>query len=305
MILLIDANAIGFKLQQSSGPDLYAGSQNTKAAYGFVNKLREFKIRFGASPIFLLWDGRSWRYKEYPEYKDGRQKTAKQRKIRADYKSQVPFIRKMAHALGYKQVFSSNMEADDLAALMVDKLKPTGERIRLVTSDGDWKQMISSRVDWIEPFGYNQITMASFEEATGYEDGVKFLQGKALQGDTSDNLKGVGGVGEATAATMLQVWPSIIACINDPTPEKTFKEATGKNLPKSIKDFRSDPAKIEAFKFNMRMMCLASVGHIPKPEEYRVIGGDVLEDEFKGICQQLGFKTVLDRFDEFLTPFKV
>lgn len=73
------------------------------------------------------------------------------------------------------------------------------ENVYLLTGDSDWKQLVNEKTTWValrEDAKHKRINMEMFAELTGYPTPKAFLEGKALQGDKSDNIQQVGGIGE-------------------------------------------------------------------------------------------------------------
>lgn len=80
--------------------------------------------------------------------------------------------------------------------------QPTVDHIYLLTGDGDWLQLVRENVSWVslrEDAKHKQVNFEQFAELTGLPTPRAFLEAKALQGDTSDNIKGVGGIGDGGA----------------------------------------------------------------------------------------------------------
>ena len=296
---LIDGNSIGFASHQASGK-LKAGDQETQAVFGSIRTIRSVVQKHLGGEFLVLWDGRSWRKDFYEGYKAQRGATAKNRVMRAGYKSQTPFIRRALKALGVHQATAFNLEADDLAAMLADVSARKGHEVRLITRDRDWQQMVQPGVKWYDHMTHARISAKNFAEETGYADRFVFSEAKALQGDASDNIPGVGGIGEGRAKILFEHWPNVAAFLADPDPV-----ATAGKLPKPLRDFHSDKEKQAAFDRNIKLMDLTRPENLPRPENMKVEKGEFDIEAFSTVCKELGFHSILNDLQNFTQPFKI
>lgn len=298
---LIDANSFGHRFNQMR--KLSAGDQETQAIFGTLRAVRDQIVEWQNYRTMMLWDGRSWRFGELPDYKAKRTSTKSQRDDRATYVDQAKIIREIMTTLGIIQISASNMEADDLAGIMVSKYSKRGDKIRLVTTDGDWLQLVRNKVVWDNHRDKSRVRASNFEERTGYETPRQFLESKALLGDTSDNIKGVQGIGAGRAKTLIDCWGSVPGFLNDMDPETTFKAHTGKKLPKPFAEFHVDVERQETFERNIHLMNLIDVQYLPKVEGLRIVDQPVDKEAFRDICKRLAFHSILNDFDQFVSAF--
>jgi 5'-3' exonuclease len=299
MKTLIDGNSIGFAAHQS-GAKLKAGDQETQAVFTSLRVIRSIVQRHQTSQFVVLWDGRSWRKDFYPEYKAQRGATAANRKMRSGYKSQTPFIRRALEALGIPQAISFNMEADDLAAILSSKAAAKGQQVRLITRDRDWQQLVQEGVKWEDHQTNKRVTTKNFEEETGYATREIFCEAKALQGDASDNISGVGGIGEGRAKILFEHWDSVHSFLADNNPSLS----AGVKLPKPLLDFHGDEEKHATFARNIKLMDLITIRNLPKPESVQITPGAFDIEAFSQVCKELGFHSYLADLDNFTQPFK-
>lgn len=302
--LLIDGNAIGFAAAGSER--LSVGDQDTHAIFGMLRTMRVLLERFPTAQPLVLWDGRGWRKSIYPEYKANRDKTepatATERKAKAmrdSYKSQRPHIKRALGMLGLPQLVADNMEADDLAAMMGDKLTGRGDRVIFVTGDKDWLQLIGSQSVWFDPIHDRRCVLSEFEQFTGYKSPRQFLEGKALQGDVSDNIGGVGGIGDKGAKALIDTYGSVAGFLNACMDGSVDVQ----KLPKKFRDFADEtqPGR-SIFARNMRLMDLRSVER-PKPQQLVMDRAAPDIRAFRGLCEEFLFRSILDDFDRWIMPF--
>lgn len=296
MLILIDGNAMGHV--HHNGTTLTCGTMQTQAVYGFTRMLRDMRHSHPNARMMVLWDGRAqFRYDLYPEYKGNRdvKDDPKKQAHRDAYRAQTPYIKGMTKALGIAQVRSPELEADDLAGFFVSRERER-ESILLVTGDRDWLQLVDEQVAWLDPRGGGKrIDLTNFLDMTGYHSPVEFLQGKALMGDSSDTITGVGGIGEKGAPLFLAehrtVW-DFFAKVDE-----------GKFVPKKKPHQKlASPEGRAIFERNMALMDLMTPRK-PDPTTLEVDKGPVRLDYAKRLCEKLGFLSILNQWDEWSRPF--
>lgn len=295
--LLIDGNSIGFASHQ--GTKLSAGEIETQAIFGVLRTTRSLITeRHGFRP-FMLWDGKTWRKQVFEDYKANREPDEKTKEMRAAYKAQRPRIARALKALGITQMFAQNMEADDLAGIVCDRLVQTGERVILVSGDKDWLQLVQPGVMWFDPIRVREVNYRSFETNTDYKTPAAFLQGKALQGDTSDNIPGVGGVGEKGAKKLLEEWGSVEAFF------EAFDKGEAGKLGKRLTEFANNAnGGRDRFALNMRLMDLRT-SERPKPENLKVQKSKIDREAFEELCAECAFNSILKDLDSWIKPFEL
>ena len=296
-IILIDANSIGFA--GFNGGKLTSGSLETQAIFNFVRGLRSIANNYQGAEIIVLWDGDSkqnFRYKLYPDYKGGKRRSPEMLKMKESYKAQVPKIKEFVNALGIRQITSAPHEADDLAGLLVKKFASDNVIIRLITRDWDWSQLVKKNVVWHNQTDKKMINIDNFEEVTGYKTPLAFLQGKALQGDSSDNINGVGGIGEKGAIKLLNEWSSVNELL------KQFKSGEFTPKTKSVQNLVS-PQGINIYNRNLRLMQLLRP-ELPLSSSYTSQDKGKFDiDKFKDLCGSCAFMSILNDLEDFLSPF--
>lgn len=300
-MLLIDGNSLGYAAHGAR--KLTANGMETQAIFGFLRTVRNHILSNPNDKPLILWDGpRVWRYSSYDDYKGNRKTDQAKIADKEAYHKQVPIIMKACARLGIPQLIVDNMEADDLAGDLVAKCRGKQE-IKLITGDQDWLQLVQPGVCWFDGRYDKFVDVRNFEEVTGFSSGIKFLQGKAIQGDSGDNLPGVGGLGEGAAKVILQEYGSVA---------NFFKLFDAENIPKSLSRFRKKLIEFhgnttggrDKFKFNMNMMCLIKPVKI-RPDYGKVVklNHPINSDEFLKICQEFAFISIIKNSDKWLRPF--
>lgn len=291
---LIDTNNIGFAAQAATR--LNVGGMETQAIYGVLRVLQRIAAVHGHAlrPI-ALWDGRSWRKDVYTEYKANRDANDKMTRLRDGYKVQRPFITKGLKLLGFWQMIASNMEADDLAGILVRRFSNEGKKVVLISGDRDWQQLVGPSVTWHDPIRDIRLDTSNFAEVTGFPNPQAFLQGKALQGDAGDNIPGVGGIGEKGAKDLIAKVGFVQSFLDAPLLPGT---------PKKFADFHSNATGgHEKFARNMRLMNLLP-SDPPIPKDLKLLKGELDAAGFEEFCNELAFKSITSNLEGWLQPLR-
>lgn len=181
--------------------------QPTNAVYGFMsmlaNTLRDetpthFAVAFDVSR-------KTWRSEEFPEYKANRSKTPD------EFKGQVELIGELLDAMNAPRFATEGFEADDIIATLATQAEAEGFEVLIVTGDRDSFQLVSPNVTVLYPTkGVSELTRFTpekVEEKYGLTP-QQYPDFAALRGDPSDNLPGIPGVGEKTAAKWINQFGS-------------------------------------------------------------------------------------------------
>jgi DNA polymerase I len=297
---LVDANNIGFAAQMAT--KLTVGGRETQAIFGVIRTVRQIvAAHYHALDPILLWDGRSWRKDVFTEYKANRDDNPKMKLIRDGYRAQRADITRGLRCLGVPQLIAANMEADDLAGMLVrNKAHREGKKVLLISGDRDWLQLVGPRVSWHDPIRDVHITERNFTEVTGYATPRAFLEGKALQGDSGDNIPGVGGIGEKGAKELIAKHGSVAqffawfdVLVSDAELSKKFRDF-GRNV----------TGGRDKFARNMQIMDLLPAAP-PRPERLTLNRQPLCEEAFKDFCAELAFHSILKDFEDWIAPFRM
>lgn len=304
-INLIDANSIGYAGQYAA--DLSAGGLPTQAIYNVLMNLRLLKSEYRDASFVYLWDDKAqFRYDVYPEYKGNRANTPEQVKAKEEYHAQQPYIKQLLTHLGVPQMRVGGFEADDLAFHLCKHFVSKGYNVNLVSSDKDWLQMLDKGVTWVDMRLDRKCTAASFTEFTGFETTDQFVQAKCLMGDTSDNIAGVGGVGEgackaifgrwATVNDMLAEYRKVGGFTKENLSDKAFSRCRNK-----LNDLCSNKdGMLATYVRNHKLMNLSTV---KPPLHYNMERGARNSEAFFDLCGELAFVSVLRKKDMWMNLF--
>ncbi|HNS30742.1 MAG TPA: 5'-3' exonuclease H3TH domain-containing protein, partial [Tenuifilaceae bacterium] len=201
-LLVLDAYALIYRAYFAfiSRPIKTSKGQNTSAIYGFVKSLLDALKRFEPTHIAVAFDvsGKTFRTEIFPEYKANRQETPE------DIRSAVPVIKDVIRAMNITILEKQGFEADDIVGTLAKKADPLGFEVLMMTPDKDYGQLLTDRVIMVKPSrsgaDMETVTAKDFCEGYGIERPEQFKDILALWGDSSDNIPGVPGIGEKTAA---------------------------------------------------------------------------------------------------------
>jgi len=306
-LLLIDANNIGYASQH--GTKLHCHGREVQAIFHFIKTLQSLmKDHRGYTPI-ILWDGKAnHRFEIHPTYKEGRNKTPQQKAEKEKYVECLPDIKKAVALLGVRQMLVSNLEADDLAGYFSMRATANKQEVKLISGDQDWLQLVSDYVVWFDPKLDKIVTAGNFAEKTGYATQRQFLEGKALTGDSSDAIPGVGGLGDVGAVDFMAEYGSVKGFL----AEAKAGSLPGK-LPVALQRFLDNkpftyrkkeyPPMIGTFVRNMKLMDLMNVEK-PDPELTKIISLPLNQPAFENFCSELAFQSILKNIDVWIAPFK-
>src|SRR4051794_23127694 len=208
-LLLLDGHSLAYRAFFALPTDLATKAGTvTNAVYGFTSMLTKVMADEQPDHIAVAFDapgGSTYRIELDPEYKAGRKETPDL------FRSQLPLIHEVLEALEIEQLEIPGVEADDVIATLATQAAADGMDVVIVTGDRDSYQLV---LDPHIKVLYNKRGVsdyALYDEAGIAERclGVtpaQYLDYASLRGDTSDNLPGVPGIGEKTAAKLITTY---------------------------------------------------------------------------------------------------
>ena len=281
-LLLIDGHSLAFRAFYALNPENFknASGQHTNAIHGFISMM--LNILEGEKPTHLCVafdvSRESFRTQELPEYKGTRGETPE------EFIGQTELLVEALKAMRITSVSRENFEADDLIASLATQGEAKGYRVLVVSGDRDTFQLITDNVTVLYPVK-GVMNLARMDDAAVVEKyGIhakQYPELAALVGETSDNLKGIPGVGPKTAAKWIVQYGSLDAILENATeiPGKVG-ESLREHQALAVRNRRLNHLLTDLeFDFNLEDLELGAVN----------------EEELKEVFAKLSFRTLLTR----------
>jgi len=206
-LLLIDGNSLTYRAFFALPTDLSTASgQVTNAVFGFTSMLINLMRDHGHRRMAVAFD------RPEPTFRHDRLETYKANRATAPdiLRQQIGLVRQVVETLGIRVLELPGYEADDIIATLATQARDAGLDVIVVTGDRDVYQLVE---DPHVQVLYNRRGVSDYvlydeagiEERTGVPPTL-YLQYAALRGDPSDNLPGIPGVGEKTAAKLINTY---------------------------------------------------------------------------------------------------
>ncbi|MEU9579758.1 DNA polymerase I [Streptomyces chilikensis] len=208
-LMLMDGHSLAYRAFFALPAENFttAQGQPTNAIYGFASMLANTLRDEAPTHFAVAFDvsRRTWRSQEFTEYKANRAKTPD------EFRGQVELIGELLDAMGVRRFAVDGFEADDVIATLTTQAEAEGFDVLIVTGDRDSFQLVSDRTTVLYPTkGVSELTRFTPEkvfEKYGLTP-AQYPDFAALRGDPSDNLPGIPGVGEKTAAKWINQFGS-------------------------------------------------------------------------------------------------
>jgi len=208
-VLLLDGHSLAFRAFFALPDTLVTSSgQVTNAVYGFTAMLIKLLADERPEAVVVCFDkgAPQFRLDRYAEYKAGRAETPDM------FRQQLPLIREVLETLRIPVVEREGYEADDLLATLTKHCREEGCGVVIVTGDRDILQLVRDGVSVI-------MTRRGISDVIRYDNSTvlerygvrpeKWTDFVALKGESSDNLPGIRGVGDKTAAQLVNKYGDI------------------------------------------------------------------------------------------------
>jgi DNA polymerase I len=214
-LLLLDGHSLAYRAFFALPAENFRTTtgQTTNAVYGFTSMLINLLRDEQPSHVAAAFDvsRKTFRAEAYAPYKANRTTTPD------EFRGQVSLIQEVLRTLGIPVLTKEDYEADDLIATLVTRAEPEGFEVLVCTGDRDTLQLVSDQVTVLYPrkgvSDLTRFTPAEVAERYGLTP-QQYPDYAALRGDPSDNLPGIPGVGDKTAAKWVREFGSLDALID-------------------------------------------------------------------------------------------
>lgn len=210
-LLAIDAFALLYRSFYAfiNRPLITPEGRNTSAVYGFMRTLIECVKAEQPTHLAVAFDlsQPTFRHQLYSDYKANREATPEPILYGADV------LRRLLPALGIALVEAPAYEADDVIGTLAARFASLETKVLLFTPDKDYQQLLNDNVEMLKPSrtgnGVDRITAQTVRDKYKLANAFQFRDILALWGDSSDNIPGIPGIGEKTAARLIAKYGSI------------------------------------------------------------------------------------------------
>ncbi len=210
-LFLLDAYALIYRAHFafSKNPRISSRGMNTSVAFGFTNTLLEVLQKQKPTHIAVAFDtaGPTFRDEIYKEYKATRQETPE------DIRTGIPIVKTIIKAFNIPILEMAGFEADDIIGTIAIKAAADGFDVFMMTPDKDFGQVVSDTIKLYKPaYMGNSVDILGPKEVCekwDIKEVSQVIDMLGLQGDTSDNIPGIPGVGPKTAADLLKQFGTV------------------------------------------------------------------------------------------------
>lgn len=214
-LFLLDGMALAYRAHFAfiARPIRTSQGLNTSALFGFVQTLLDIIDNWQPTHLAVAFDTEAptARHQEFPAYKAQRQEMPE------DLSAALPHLRRFLDAFQVRALALDGYEADDLIGTLVRRAEPAGFESFMVTPDKDFGQLVTERTLLWKPGRQGGdieiLKPADVCQRWGLRRVDQLIDLLGLMGDASDNLPGVPGIGEKTAAKLIAQFGSLEAAL--------------------------------------------------------------------------------------------
>ena len=210
-LFLLDAMALIFRAHFafSKNPRINSKGLNTGVVLGFTNSLIEIINKEKPTHIGVAFDlpGPTFRHKMFEEYKAQREEAPE------DIKTGIPIVKELVRCFNIPILEMEGFEADDIIGTIAKQASKKGFEVFMMTPDKDYAQLVENHIYLYKPaYMGNSVDILGIKEVLEKFDIEKVDQVRdilGLQGDASDNIPGIPGIGAKTAVKLLKEFGSV------------------------------------------------------------------------------------------------
>ena len=288
-VFLLDAYALIFRAYYAliRSPRLTSKGKNTNAQFGFTNTLIELITKQKPSHLAVCFDtaAPTERHTDFVDYKANRQETPE------DISAAVPDIRKIIQGFNVPIMELDGYEADDVIGTLSKQAALAGYEVYMVTPDKDYGQLVSDKIKIYKP-GYQggDVEILGPEEVCAkwnIKEVSQVIDILGLMGDAVDNIPGIAGVGEKTAAKLLAEYGNLENILVN---ADTIKGALGEKIRKGKEDailskklatiITTVPVEFHEEDFKLKDWNKEKLKEVFTELEFKTIGKRILGEEF-------------------------
>lgn len=202
-ILIIDGHGLAYRAFYAIPPLNAPDGTPTNAVTGFMNMLSRAEEDVLPLCRVAVFDAPAptFRHELLPQYKATRKPSPD------EFKQQVPLLQELLRKMGYPVLVEPGVEADDVIGSLALRAVQAGYQAVILSSDKDLQQVLGDGITMLRPIK-SGVSAAATYDAAGFESEYGFPPSSvpdylALLGDVADNVPGVAGIGQKTAAQLI------------------------------------------------------------------------------------------------------
>ena len=210
-LFLLDAYALIYRAHFAftKNPRINSKGHNTSVPFGFTNTLLEVLQKQKPSHIGVAFDTAAPTFRDeiFEEYKATRQETPE------DVRYGIPKVKEIIKGFNIPILEMDGYEADDIIGTLAKKAVSEGFEVYMMTPDKDFGQLVEERILLYKPaYMGNVVDIMGTKEVCEKWDIESVAQVRdilGLQGDSSDNIPGIPGIGPKTASALIKKYSSV------------------------------------------------------------------------------------------------
>ncbi len=250
--------------------------------YGFASSLLNVIDNFHPDTLLVTFDtkAKTFRHELDKEYKAQREKAPD------DFYAQIPYIDELLASFQIPTFKMDGFESDDLIGTLATKLSKDSE-VRILSADLDFLQLVSDRISLLKFNGKIPILYGPAETKARYGiEPSQIIDYKAIVGDSSDNYKGIPGIGPKTASKLLQDFESLDGIYNHLN-----------DLPIKVREKFNDH-KDQALKCQTLATIKTDIHLDTKDQKF-----ELHEETTTAFFEKMKFSSLINRYQKLITNF--
>jgi len=290
-LFLLDAFALVFRAYYAliRNPRITSKGRNTNAQFGFTNTILELIKNQNPTHMAVCFDTHAptERHTDFADYKANRQETPE------DILSAVPDIKRIIEGLNIPVIALDGYEADDVIGALAKKAEKEGYEVYMVTPDKDYGQLVSGNIKiYKPPYQGGKFEILGPKEVCekwDIENVNQVIDILGLMGDAVDNIPGIKGVGEKTAAKLIKEYGSVEGVLENADKIKGSigeKVRAGKEMAVMSKKLATIitnvPVEFHEEDFRIKEMNKPALKEIFEELEFKTLGKRILGEEEPG-----------------------
>ena len=230
--VLVDGSYFLFRAYHAVPPLTTSTGLHTNAVRGAIAAIQKLMRRMQPTHMAVIFDTPepTFRHKLSPIYKGDRPAMPE------DLAEQIPYLHQLIRALGIPVYSLAGAEADDIIGTLTKRAEKEGHDVLISTGDKDMAQLVNERVKLEDSFRERVLDIEAVKEKFGVEP-CQIIDYLTLMGDASDGILGVPGVGQKTAAKLLNEYGTLQNILDNTA---NIKGRVGKNLDENRDNIKVD-----------------------------------------------------------------